>query len=79
MYGIMSQDGKQVLCCRSGTNSYFIKTWDRAGMPAMRQSATEIDKLLQDISTMSLRYDLVVFKFTDEQIADILVRKLKGY
>lgn len=75
----MSQDGNSVLCQRSGTNVYIIKKWDRCGMPAMRASAIEIDQLLQNIMVASQLYDLVVFEFTDEQVENLLIKKLKGY
>lgn len=48
-------------------------------MPAMRKSAIEIDQLLQDLMTASNRYDLVVFEFTEEQVENLLIKKLKGY
>jgi len=79
MYGIMTQDGQYVLCCRSGTNVYLLKSWDRAGMPVMRKLPIEIDQPLQDFMTASNRYDLAVFEFTEEQIEDLLIKKLKGY
>lgn len=79
MYGIMTQNGKSVLCQRSGTNVYILKRWDRASMPAMRKTPIEIDQLLQDYSTAASRYDLAVFEFTEEQVADLLIKKLKGY
>jgi hypothetical protein len=79
MYGIMTQDGHRVLCQRSGTNVYILKRWDWASMPAMRKSAMEIDQLLQDYMTASANYNLSVFKFTEEQIEDLLIKKLKGY
>ncbi len=79
MFGIMTQDGLQVLCCRSGTNVYLLKRWDRAGMPVMKKSALEIDQLLQDFSTAANRYDMVVFEFTEEHVEYLLIKKLKGY
>lgn len=79
MFGIMTQDRSSVLCQRSGTNVYILKKWDRAGMPAMRKSAIEIDRLLQDYMTASRRYDLSVFEFTQEQEEKLLVKKLQGY
>lgn len=79
MFGITTQDGTQVLCNRSGTSVYILKRWDRASMPAMRKSAIEIDQLLQDISSVSKRYDLIVFEFTEEQLEKLLIKKLQGY
>lgn len=79
MFGIMSQDGNSVLCQRSGTNVYIVKRWDRASMPVMRKSAIEIDQLLQDFGTTFGRYDLVVFEFTEEQVENLLIKKLQGY
>lgn len=79
MFGIMSQDGHRVLCQRSGTNVYILKRWDRASMPVMRSSALAIDQLLQDYTTASRDYSMQVFEFTEEQVEDLLVKKLKGY
>jgi len=79
MFGIMSQDGHSVLCQRTGTNVYIVKRWDRSGMPVMRKSAIEIDQLLQDFGSTFGRYDLVVFEFTEEQVENLLIKKLKGY
>ena len=79
MFGIMSQDGHRVLCQRSGTTVYILKKWDRATMPAMRKSALEIDQLLQDYMSASGNYNMSVFEFTEEQVADLLIKKLKGY
>lgn len=79
MYGIKTQDGLRVLCQRSGTNVYIMKEWNRATMPAMRKSAIEIDQLMQDYMTASGFYDLVVFEFTDSELQDLLIKKLKGY
>lgn len=75
----MTQDGSSVMCCRSGTNVYILKKWDRAGMPVMRKTALDIDQLLQQYIRLAGRYDLVVFEFTEEQVEDILVKKLQGY
>lgn len=75
----MSQDGHRVLCQRSGTNVYILKRWDRASMPVMRSSALAIDQLLQDYTTASRDYSMQVFEFTEEQVEDLLVKKLKGY
>lgn len=75
----MTQDGERVLCQRTGRDIYVLKTWDRATMPAVRESAYEIDQLLQEFMSASGFYDLVVFKFTHEQLDEILIRKLKGY
>ena len=79
MYGIMTQDGHRVLCQRSGTNVYIIKRWDRAAMPAMRKSAIEIDQLLQNYMSASGNYNMSVFEFTEEQVANLLIKKLQGY
>jgi hypothetical protein len=79
MFGIMTQDGHRVLCQRSGTVVYILKKWDRATMPAMRKSALEIDQLLQDYMSASGNYNMTVFEFTEEQVADLLIKKLKGY
>lgn len=79
MFGIISQDGHRVLCNRTGTNVYILKTWDRATMPALRKSALEIDQLLQDYMTASGNYNMKVFEFTEEQIEDLLIKKLRGY
>jgi hypothetical protein len=48
-------------------------------MPAMRKNAIEIDQLLQDYMTASRRYDLQVFEFTEEQMGNLLIKKLQGY
>ena len=48
-------------------------------MPVMRKSAIEIDQLLQDFGSAFGRYDLVVFEFTEEQVENLLIKKLKGY
>ena len=79
MYGIMTQDGHRVLCQRSGTTVYILKKWDRATMPAMRKSSLEIDQLLQDYMSASGNYNMSVFEFTEEQVEDLLIKKLKGY
>lgn len=79
MFGIMSQDGHRVLCQRSGTTVYILKKWDRATMPTMRKSSLEIDQLLQDYMSASGNYNMSVFEFTEEQIEDLLIKKLKGY
>lgn len=79
MYGIITDDGRRVLCSRSGTKVYILKTWARAGMPASRKSALEIDKLLQDYMTASGNYNMRVCKFTEEQVNDLIIKKLQGY
>ena len=79
MYGIMTQDGHRVLCQRSGTTVYILKKWDRATMPAMRKSAIEIDQLLQNYMSASGNYNMSVFEFTEEQVANLLIKKLQGY
>lgn len=57
---------------------YFLKRWDRNGNLVMKSSATEVDQLLQDFCVVSNRYDLVVFKFTEEQEQKLLIKRLKG-
>jgi predicted esterase len=79
MFGIMTQDGLLVLCHGFGTNTYLLKRWDRAAMPVMRKSALEIDQLFQNFMTSSRRYDMTVFEFTEDQIENLLIKKLKGY
>lgn len=75
----MTQDKERVLCQRTGTNVYLLKEWHRASMPAIRNSAIEIDRLMQDYMTASGLYNLVVFEFTEEQLENLLIKKLQGY
>ena len=48
-------------------------------MPAMRKSPLDIDQLLQDYMSASGYYNVVVFEFTEAQVEDLLIKKLKGY
>ncbi len=77
MYGIMTGDGNLVLC-RFDTTGYILRRWDRNGILVMRESAIEIDQLMQDFMVAACRYDLCVFKFTEEQEQQQLIRKLTG-
>ena len=77
MYGIMTQDGNLVLCHYLAR--YTLKRWDRYGNLVMRESATQIDELMQQFMVSSNRYDLEVFKFTKEQEEKLLIAKLRGY
>jgi hypothetical protein len=79
MYGIMTQDGNKVLCHGTGFNSYILKRWDRHGNLVMRESALEVDQLMQDFMVTANRFDLSVFTFTEEQEQNLIVRKLRGY
>jgi len=79
MFGIMSVNGTQVLCRGTTPDTYVLKRWDRNGFPIMRESALEIDQLMQDFMTYSGHYDLIVFTFTQEQQEQLLVKRLRGY
>lgn len=78
MYGIMTQDGHLVLC-HNDHFLYCLKHWDRNGNLVMRESSIEIDQLMQQYMTASDRYDLRVFRFTEEQEERLLIRRLRGY
>lgn len=75
----MTQDGKKVLCRRTGTNNYILKEWSRATMPAMRKDPIDIDTLMQLYMAASRNYNMVVFKFTEEQLVDLTMKKLQGH
>ena len=45
----------------------------------MKESPVEIDQLLQDLMSDSDDYSMVVFKFSEEQEADYIIKKLKGW
>jgi hypothetical protein len=51
---------------------------DRVRNPVMIESANEIDNLLQKSMVVLNLYDLVVFKFTEEQEAELIIQKLRG-
>ena len=74
----MSHNASMILCYGRGPNTVVMKYWYRDGFPIMRESGFEIDQILQDFMVASGSYDAKVFKFTEEQIEDILIRKLKG-
>lgn len=78
MYGIASADGKAVLCRGSLPDTYVMKYWYRKVIPVVRESAIEIDQLMQDYMTASGRYNLKVIRFSDEQMQEILADKLTG-
>ena len=79
MYGIQSSDGSRVLCEGRSSGTYVIKLWIRESYPVMKSTAYEIDSLLQWAMTTFDDYSLIVFEFTKEQEADIIMRKLKGH
>lgn len=74
----MTHNGNLILCHSSGQSGYFFSKWYKHTVPVMRESAIEIDQLLQDWTVKSRSYDLVVFKFTPEQEEKILIQKLRG-
>jgi hypothetical protein len=78
MYGIMTQNGSLVLC-HGNSGQYVLKRWDRNGNLVMRDSAFEIDSLMQQFMVAANRYDLSVFEFTREQEENLVIRKLRGY
>lgn len=78
MYGIKTEDGDSVVCQRSGTNVYTVKSWGRCTMPAHRSKLTDIQQLLEKITRVSKR-KFIVFRFTEEQVEKILIRKLQGF
>ena len=63
--------------CRIGDKFQF-RGAARVRNPVMVESALEVDNLLQRCMVAFGLYDLVVFEFTREQEADIIVNKLKG-
>lgn len=75
----MSGDGAVVLCTTWNDNGYVMKRWDRNGYPVLRESSHDIDTLLQWAIVTFNDYSLVVFEFTKDQEANILVRKLFGH
>jgi hypothetical protein len=76
----MTQDGHLVLCHMPGsTSNYVFKRWDRNGILFMRESEYEVDQWLQSVTVSSNRYDLVVFKLTEDQVYRQLIRKIKGH
>ena len=79
MYGIMTQDQLMVLCHGTVSGTYGVRTWNRARSPVIKESATEIDQLLQDFMTASGRYNLVVFKFSNDLLESLVIRKLQGF
>lgn len=87
MYGIMHSDGNRVLChgvdpvggVGQYINRYVLKRWDRKGLPVMMGNPYEIDELLQKIIVDYNEYSLVVFKFSKEQEASLIIQKLKGH
>lgn len=84
MYGIISQDGERVLCNTFWQKgplipSYVLKTWERSRNIVIKETAFEIDSLMQEYMTTSGYYNLEVFEFTEEQIQDLVIRKLRGY
>ena len=78
MYGITDSRGNMILCRGRESGTVVMKYWDRIGFPVMRESGYEIDQLLQDFMVASGSYDAKVFKFTEEQVEDLLIRKLRG-
>lgn len=80
MFGIMTQNGHQVLChSLNKKNTYVLKRWCRNSIPVMRESSVEIDKLMQQYMVVSNFYYLSVFKFTQEQQEELLIKKLRNY
>ena len=63
---------------------YFITkidnkwSWGRPYNLILSENPTEIDQLHQDFMSRTGHYDAVVYKLTDEEIAEITIRKLKG-
>ena len=75
MYGIKRHES---ILCRIGQN-YQFRGAARVRNPVMVESALEIDNLLQQCMVAFGLYNLVVFEFTEEQEAQYLIQKLRGY
>lgn len=73
MYGITNGLGYRL--CLSDSNQYYFSNLDRLN-PVMKESAFEIDQLLQELQVVTNAYNLKVFKFTREEEERILLRKL---
>lgn len=83
-YGIMTEDGKRVLCCdprwvSAGPLGLFFEGWSRSSRPVMKESALEIDQLLQECMVEFGDYGLKVFRFTEDDEAILIMNKLGGY
>lgn len=79
MYGIVTLDSSRVLCHLPSSNSYVLKEWYRTRNPVMRNSATEINRLLHYYIAASNYYGVRIYYFSEEETENILIMNLKGF
>lgn len=65
--------------CHRDANKFQFCGKDRIRRPVMVSSAIEVDNLWQQCMVSFNLYDLVVFEFTEEQEAEFLIKRLRGY
>jgi hypothetical protein len=76
MYGIK---GKYGILCWTETRGMTFYPESNYNNPVIKESAREIDQLMQDLMSDFDEYSIFVFKFTEKEEADYIVRKLRGY
>jgi len=78
MYGIGL--GNAVLCgFTAHQGRYFLMPRDNLSfyIPIIKSTSLEIDQLLQDISVEIGNFQMNVIKFTEEELYEITMRKLR--
>jgi hypothetical protein len=76
MYGIKGKYGILCWAASRGMNFYPLSRYNN---PVIKESPMEIDNLLQQLMSDSDDYSMSVFKFTEEQEAEYIIKKLKGW
>lgn len=84
MYAIIFENiSKRYILCHGvpyTTGAMSLVQWDaikfNKTQPVLRESATEIDQLMQDYMTTSNFYNLKVYKLTEEEEYEILLSRL---
>jgi hypothetical protein len=79
-YGI--KRGKTMLCWAKHINGTLFKAFlpilPRSN-PVIFYSAYEVDNYVQELMTELDDYSIVVHKFSEEELAELLIRKLRGH
>ena len=76
MYGIKGKHG--ILCWTTNHGMTFYPE-DLYNNPVIKESPNEIDDLLQYLMTDSNDYSMTVFKFTEDQEDELIIKRLRGY
>ena len=76
-YGI--RRGRKILCIDKLGFKCFMPPHYKGHRPVIVYSAYEIDNILQDIATRLNDYTLEVCQFTEEELEQFAIDRLKGH